>query len=214
MSAGPLVFTGNANRSGKRDFTGAFDPEARTFAKLHGGSVIRVPLEGSEIARRKCVLGHIGIHQPSWVAFVCHGLTTGIELGFRRIHVGELAEALAAARCPRVTLYACSTSGGPGLGGDGGFADMLRDAMCRAGLTYCLVDGHVGPGHATQRPHVRRFEGNGSLVGGTGGSWIVAPGSGLWKPWVRALRDTDLRFRFPRMTVGAIHAELLGRGEC
>jgi hypothetical protein len=203
-----LVFTGNRNRPGTRDFTGAFDPEAKAFVKLHGGTVIRVPLEANEQTRRRFVIGSIGIYKPDWLAFVCHGLTSGIELGFRRMHTTELAQRLAEVGCSRVTLYACSTGGGGGLGGDGGFADMLRDAMCRAGLVHCRVDAHVGAGHATRRPFVRRFEGMGSRVGGSGGFYIVEQGSALWAAWKDALDTTDLRFRFPAMTVAEIHAEL------
>jgi hypothetical protein len=52
----------------------------------------------------------------------------------------------------------------------------------------------------------------GSRVGGSGGFWIVEPKSELWKPWVKALKTTDLRFRFPAMTVAEIHSELIARG--
>jgi hypothetical protein len=81
--------------------------------------------------------------------------------------------------------------------------------LCEAGKVHCSVVAHVNAGHATHNPRVRRFEGRGSPMGGTGGSWIVAPGSKLWKPWVRALQKTDLRLRFPLMSIGEIHRELL-----
>lgn len=205
-----LAITGDRNHR-RSDFTGAFLPESNAFRKLHGGIVVRVNLASSAVAMRRTVLDAIANHRPSHVAIFCHGYTTGLQLGFRRVHAAELAKALASVRCERVTLYACSTGGGPGAGGDGGFADRLRDEMCKVGLVGCRVDAHDRAGHTTRLPYVRRFEGMDSPTGGAGGYYLVAPGSELWRSWVRALRDTDLRFRFPAMLTADVHRALAER---
>lgn len=210
-----LAFAPLHNLDGKRDATGAFHPEAQAFAKLTGADVVLVDNDTPAISRREAVLDAIREHNPGQVAFFCHGWTTGIQFGFGVQHTLLLAETITggwAGTDPRVVLYACLTAADgktPGAGGDGGFADEFRDALCRAGATWCRVDAHTTAGHTTRNPYVRRFEGQGSAVGGTGGQWIVAPKSPLWKPWVRALRETDLRYRFPSMSVAEIHAELL-----
>ncbi len=209
MTITPLIITGDRNTGGKRDYSGAFAPEALAFQRMHGGHIRRVDLSRSPAAMRKQVLGIIATERRVHVAVLCHGFVNGLQIGFRNAHVPELAKALAAAGVQRVTLYACSTGGGAGSDGDGGFADRLRDALCAAGSIYCRVDAHSRAGHTTRIPYVRRFEGGGSPVGGTGGTWIVAPGSKLWKPWIRALQKTDLRLRFPGMNASDVHSELL-----
>lgn len=204
-----LAFTGDRNRQGRKDWSGAFWPEAKRFTP----DVVQVPLRGERHMpeQRTQIVDAIRAVRPTVVAFFCHGLTRGIELGFRRPQAGELAAVLAEVGCDRVALYCCSTGGGPGIGGDGGFADCLRDAMCRAGLVDCRVVAHVTAGHATMNPRKRFFEGLGSPVGGIGGMDVVRPRSALWSRWCRRLRDTDdpLRFQLVEMTVGEIHRALV-----
>jgi hypothetical protein len=146
------------------------------------------------------------------LAWFGHGLPRSLPqpwIGLK--DVDHFASVFASSKVPRqtVVLYACSTGAG-GVGGDGGFADALRDALCRAGSVNCRVVAHVTAGHATRNPNVRFFDGMGSATGGAGGYYPVAPGSALWKKWVRALRETDMRFRFPFLSVAEIHAELAG----
>lgn len=203
-----LALTGDRNHR-RVDYTGAFRPESRAFAQHHGAVIRAIDLSLSEIGRRKAVYAAIDAVKPTALAIFCHGYVSGLQLGVRRVHARELAARLSAHGCSRVVLYACSTGGGPGYEGDGGFADRLRDELCRAGERECVVDAHDRAGHTTRLPYVRRFEGRGSPVGGTGGSWLVEPRSQLWRPWVLALRDTDLRFRFPLLTIAEVHLELL-----
>ncbi|UJR81505.1 hypothetical protein [Sandaracinus amylolyticus] len=203
-----LAFTGDRNRPGKKDWSGAFAPEALRFAG-HARDVARIPLDATASDMRMLISASIRSAGPSIVGFFCHGLTRRIELGFDMGTVDELAAALAEVGCSRVALYACSTGSGKGPGGDGGFADALRDAMCRAGLVDARVLAHETAGHATQNPRKRFFDGMGSPVGGVGGYWIVEPGSSLWKPWTRRLReDADFRLTLVEMCVGEIHREL------
>lgn len=204
-----LAFTGDRNRPGKKDWSGAFAPEARAFA---GALVKSIPLDAPAPRQRALVIDTIRQGpRPSVVGFFCHGLTRRIELGFGTSTVDELAGALAEVGCSRVALYCCSTGSGPGPGGDGGFADALRDAMCRAGLAAARVLAHETAGHTTMNPRKRFFDGMGSPVGGVGGYWIVEPGSKLWKPWARRMRDPRdrLRFQLAEMSVGEIHRELV-----
>lgn len=222
-----LIFTPDRNTGTRRDYTGAFQPEAEAFARLYNSRpIVRVDVAEPLRARTEHVLAAIQADGPiDLLAFFCHGFPEGLQLvGDRTIRVDgrthvqarpetvrRLAQALVEHASPqvRVVLYACSAGDGTRLDGDEGFADRLRDALCAAGAPRCTVLAHTTAGHVTQNPHVRSFAGDGSPVGGTGGTWIVAPGSKLWPAWRRGLR-TDLRFRFPSMTLAQIHAELLG----
>jgi hypothetical protein len=193
------------NTPGKHDATGAFQPEAKAFGTYWPFDNTAKSIEMR--AQTACAIRSV---RPDVLGFFCHGWKTGIQPGWQLQHVDTLAAVIAEScdtDAPIVALYACSTASG-GVGGDGGFADSLRDALCAAGAVNCRVDAHDRPGHCTRNPYVRRFEGQGSPCGGQGGQWIVAPGSPMWKAWRDALRDTDLRLRFPLMTVAEIHKEL------
>jgi len=207
-----LAFAPRNNAEGKRDATGAFQPEARAWAAHVGGAEVAIfENERPKRLRKAEVLERIrGAKNLSQLAFFCHGWTNGIQAGIGVPDLPELAAALEETSPNvdvRVTLYCCSTGGG-GNGGDGGFADELRDALCRRGMVRCVVDAHTTPGHTTTNPHVRRFVGTGTEHGGAGGSWIVSPGSALWPRWRSMLRSGDLRFSFPLLGVEEIHTLL------
>ena len=209
----PLHDTGT-----KRDATGAFIPEARAYGTWLADNVVHAAVthgfdnRASKLARRREVEAEIRIvGKLDTVALFCHGLARGIQTGHDLATVSTLAEAIAASAGPSrrlvVTLYACDAADSPGdgPGGDGGFADALRDALAERGITG-HVDAHVTTGHTTRNPYVRRFWCNGEGAG-TGGDWLVAPGSPKWRKWVAALKG-DMRWRFPWMTPGEIDAAL------
>lgn len=210
-----LIFAPLHNTGKKRDATGAFQPEAMAFERRERArgaetawSFVDNRLEN--MGMRYFVLHRIRQLAPDRLAFFCHGWATGIQFGIGLEHLDELAAACS--QPPIVTLYACSTGSG-GDGGNGKFADAMRDALCVAGSPWCRVDAHTTKGHTTRNPYVRRFDGLGSPVGGQGGQWIVAPPTEggnrvLWKKWVAALR-TDFRFRFPELEISEIHRYLL-----
>lgn len=207
------------NTGTKRDATGAFIPEARAYAKhltdaymdVVGVDVVGFDNRAPKLARRRQVEAAIRSATNGTVALFCHGLARGIQTGHDLAHVSTLAEALAASAGPSkrlvVTLYACDAADSPsnGPGGDGGFADALRDALSERGITG-HVDAHVTTGHTTRNPYVRRFWCDGQAAG-TGGDWLVAPGSPKWRAWVRALKG-PMRFRFPWLTPAEIDAAL------
>lgn len=209
-----LAFAPASNTEGKKDATGAFHPEARAWAQFVGeAEVVRFDNTRGKVAQRSAVLSAIcDAKNLSHLAFFCHGWTNGIQPGITTSDLNAVAAAVELAS-PLVdlvvTLYCCSTGGG-GIGGDGGFADEFRDALCRRGVTRCVIDAHVTPGHTTQNPHVRRFTGAGTEYGGAGGQWIVSPGSRLWPRWRGSLQRTDLRFEFPTLSIEQIHARLAG----
>lgn len=201
------------------DYTGAFLPESTLFSRYHrrvGRKVIEheINIDKGPVRRRREVLEAIRSWSESYVidavAFFCHGWPTGIQLGFRLAHVELLAKALAAANptgnATTVSIYSCLTGKGPAHG-DGNFADELRDALCVEGQIYGRTMGHATSGPAEQNPYVRLFDGNGSPVGGTGGNWIVRPGTAQWAKWRRAMKG-GLRHRFPWMPVEKIHRYL------
>lgn len=217
---------------GKKDVTYAFAPESEKFLRAvapNRSTVADIDNRKSFAARRHEVLDIMKLceqdpHYFDGVAFFCHGWKGGIQLGFRNQDVDELADAihrLCEHSFPVVPLYCCSTGGdvqtkrsSPGSG-DSSFADLLRDALCKriaeAGYApYPRVMGHTTVAHTTRNPYARFFDGMGSGAGGTGGYWTVKPKSELWGAWRKALRGTDLRFRFPFMEISEIHEELQG----
>lgn len=229
MRAVVLLPDENHKRS---DWSGAFHPEALTFARTHGipdQNVVQIDIPKPKAhMRRQCVEAIRKAAQGGAldvVAFFCHGWKTGLQLGWDLRTARELAAVIAECGQPYVdvVLYACDagrdTDGQRkddlkvGPGGDGGFADRLRDELCRAGRTYCRVYAHVTAGHTTRNPWVRVFPGNGSSVGGMGGHFLVPPKTPLWGPWKAALRG-DLRFWFPVMHVEEVHRELAGDPAC
>ncbi len=210
------------NSGTKHDQTGAFLPEAKAFARLHGipdDCVIMIDLGKDQGARAAEVLARIvalSKGEPLRHLMFCgHGIPRMLPQA-SRLTAEKLAGVVASTKHPEVDVFlaACLTGKGTpedpetGVGGDGGFADGLRDALCRAGSKNCRVFAHVTAGHATRNPEVRVFEGAGSEVGGNGGRYVIAKTSPLWGKWVRKLRDTDLRLRFHLMTQAGLEAEL------
>jgi hypothetical protein len=228
-----IVFYSSKNSKGRKDATGAFIPEALAFAKFH--NIPNDQLFGidcvtqSKDVRRKLVydsihqLGSIGDPIDA-IAFFGHGWPDGIQFGITRKNITDFS-ALLRQCCTTnvvVALYACLTADNdikgvsvdkPGPGTDGGFADLLRDALSHEGIFGGHVDAHATAGHATMNPFVVRFRCL-SSERGIGGNWLVAPQSKNWKKWnasVHNEKDT-LRFRFPFMGVVAIEEELNSRG--
>lgn len=217
-----LVLAPLYNTGTKKDATGAFQPEALAFAKRHKvprKHVAWIDNSLSNAAMRRAVLSVIERARSAHgdllsLALCCHGWKTGIQFGFDRGTVGDLAASIYGAKDVRVVLYACGTAQGDSggddvVGGDGGFADLLRDTLCRMGATGCQVDAHTTAGHTTKNPYVRRFQGMGSSTGGAGGFYIVRPSQKtLFSLWNKALKNTPLRYDFPFMTVSDIHAQI------
>ena len=154
------------------------------------------------------------------IAIFCHGYKTGIQTGHTKRTTQALADAIAGVAQPWcvVVLYACDTARDddrqraddmkPGPGGEGGFADALRDAMLAAGMHGGHVDAHTVTAHATKAPYVRRFYVD-EVAKDTGGDWLIAPGSPKWKAWRRRLQtDTAFRLSFPRWTAERVLREL------
>lgn len=198
----------------KADATGAFQPEAKRFLKRHKTSSDRLVLfdnNKSKTQMQKFITKELSKHiRLDGVFFFCHGYKSGIQCGFSNKTVNSFAKVLVRSSVVWHTvigLYACDTGRDldkdrlddlEEFGGDGGFADELRDALCRNGGIYCRVDAHTSAGHTSRNPNIRRFEGNGSKVGGVGGHYIIPFRSKLWKQWRKALKSV-MRFDFPFM---------------
>lgn len=219
-----LAFVPDQDSPGKKDVTHAFLPEARAFVQHHKeapeDSIVRFPANADMAHRRAvCSLAIKQAREPiDILAFFCHGWETGVQAGFSFPHLLPLARLVALYCKPDayVLLYACSTAGDadgvdderlPGTGGDGGFADGLRDA-CEALGRRVTVVGHTTAGHCSQNPHARVFAPG---RGGKGGEWVVEPGSALWPLWVAALKDprSPLRYRYWWLSSEEIAALLL-----
>ena len=155
-------------------------------------------------ARRKDVATILSTQRDlELIAFFCHGLRRSLQTGHDLGTVNELADAIAAASGPRVTvaLYACSTAHELTVT-RGGFADALRDALTARGKAG-HVDAHTTAGHATTNPMVQRFDMQAN-VGDITAPWIVEPRTELWAGWQRALRG-PLRLEFPLLDAEAIN---------
>lgn len=229
-----LIITPESNTKGKKDYTGAFLPESKAFAKsLNGESIIvtfdnTLPFE----KRRKQLFDRITTAAEgrggcfSTVAIFSHGWSTGIQPGVDLKSIKKFVELVEPMVWPQASflLYCCSTGSDPqddkeeapgtsdptldGNLGDGSFADVLRDELCKAGATDCAVMAHRTAGHTTMNPHVIFFRGEGSTVGGMGGVMPVTKKHGkLWNTWIKELK-TSFRFEMPFMIISQIHEHL------
>jgi hypothetical protein len=120
---------------------------------------------------------------------------------------------------PNITIFlaACSTADGEGSmykgpGGEGGFADDLRDHLSAVNIFPHII-AHSTAGHAFANPYARYFDG--APGGGVNGQWVIDPESPEWKLWTRALKkekdDGDsgtLRFDYPFMSREEILARI------
>lgn len=199
-----------------------FRREALKFGRIYGVTPIPFfPYEHAQV--EKALADHTGF-QADLIAIFCHGfrtrLQTGHSIGWRPSHkrVRDLAGSISLCAKPdaKVILYACSTGGAPttpgkldDVGGEGGFADTLRDELGKVGMSGGWVDAHAMAGHTTRLPLVRRFytDGDPQPSPGVGGDWIVAPRTPSYRRW-HAYLETDGRFRFPLMSIDAIRADL------
>ncbi len=220
-----IGFSPTTNTPPKKDATGAFIPEGRNFMRFHQqspGNLVMVDNTKSAATMKAHVFNSLrAVEDLHGVAFFCHGLRDRIQFGIRKADLPELARLIAAKTSPvgralPVTLYCCDTGRDDDadrnddlaeFGGDNGFADNLRDALCKAGVVNCIVDSHTTAAHTTMNPDVRRFEGMGSAVGGVGGYYLVPRGSKLRRKWIDALK-TDFRFEFPYLTTAQILAKV------
>lgn len=217
-----LAFAPKHNSHGRRDASHAFIPEAKAFCMLHGAAPpILFDNEQAFLARCAFVRGRIEACEPGaleTLALFCHGWKDGLQVGVRIGSVRPFVDSLSKVAAPqlRIILYCCDTARDadddrvddtkPGPGGDGGFADKLRDE-CRIAGVSATVYAHTTAGHTTRNPRVRRFDPDEMA----GGHWVIEPYGPMWGRWRKALRG-DLRFRFPFLSELAIAAELL-RGE-
>lgn len=203
-----LIFAPLRNTGTKKDATGAFIPEAREFIKsLALNTQVKFfdndPSRVFSDRRSDCEHHFSEFTGADIVAFFCHGWKDGIQAGWVKGTIHKLAQSLSksCSPSPTILLYACDagrdedgdraddTLSGPG--GEGGFADMLRDDCRRVGLGATIY-AHATEGHCTWNPYVRVFLPDEAA----GGRWIIEPRSPLWSAWVKALRNTDMRYRF------------------
>jgi hypothetical protein len=221
------VFVSSKNSPGMNDAQGAFIPEAQRFVRLHGipnELVFPIPVVDIPFAKRRPrVAEHLKTAgQLDGMAFFCHGWQDGMQFGFTRATVPILVDSLVTpAPLFHVAIYGCLTAENDvvdgnvltvGPGTDGGFADILRDELCRKNFSG-WVDAHKTAGRAAANPFVVRFrteDVEDRKIGGVGGDWIVCPGSSVWKRWKAALaaEKNGTRFLFPFMTSSEVKLSL------
>lgn len=194
------------------DFKGAFEPESLAFMQVVPGrhKLIKFDASKSMATRRRDVFAELEALKGGnfhGLACFCHGWSNGIQAGVRTGDAHDLAWLISlavkdnvgvdASNVLHVPLYCCSTAAATDTpeaasetGGDGGFADALRDAFCSVGRPWVRVYAHTTAGHTTRNPQVRVFEGKGSPVGMAGGEVLVRqppPKNPLWPIWRDAL---------------------------
>lgn len=206
-----------------KDATGAFQPECELFIKSHGGHIPVYEFDNlkpmEDRFRDLCTaLGAVGNHLDTLI-FFCHGWSTGIQAGVTTSNLSKFVKVCqtALAKEVMILLYCCSTGADnlkattdrdKGPGGDGGFADLLRDQLSNAGHLP-IAYAHTVAGHTTKNEYVRVFTPGAQK----GGDWVVEPGSGLWGQWKKALIDTPkgrmpVRFGFPFWSAEQLEVEL------
>lgn len=233
-----LIILGESDSPGKKDWSRAFLPEANALSALHTtlSKPQRVTFDnklpfgkraGQVLKRLAALAEESGNFDGDFdtVAIFCHGWGDGIQAGFTRRNVKRLVTALKEVGLssnfdcdPTIILYCCSTGddpdddikSAPGVDvGEGSFADVFRDELCKAGNPDCRVVAHTTAGHTTYNPYAIFFEGHGSPIGGVGGIMPVTPANKtLWRTWVKMLK-TNFRFEYPHMAVGEIHERIL-----
>jgi hypothetical protein len=211
-----LFLLPDRNSPERSDWSGAFRVEAARAAALHQvppERVVQIDVSRPREDRLRQVLSAIDrCGDIDFLALFCHGWKGGVQIGPYSADAPALVEALKtrARQGLAVALYACSAGDGSAEqrdapGGEGGCADALRDALLAAGID-AHVDAHTCKGHCCRNAFVRRF----SAATATGGEWLVAPSGPLWQRWHRQVHETDLRFRYPLMSIEEIRAELGG----
>ena len=220
-----VAFIPRFNAKGKRDVTGAFEPEANSWSWIHGDcDVVSFNNRMSRKSRRSEVYSALNSHVDlDWVTFFCHGYPRGIQAGYGKRTAHQLATSLSMS-CKRnaiVTLFACNAGRDddrenkddlmPGPGGHGGFADTLRKEMVRKGMKGGWIDAHTVVGHTTRTPWVRRFYVSEQDLD-NGGEYIIRPKSENWRFWRLWLRSSkEFRLSFSLCLASDLEASLSGR---
>lgn len=171
-----------------------FRPEARRFCAINGvpdervivfdetqSSRRRFDFVCREVAQR-IVPSLSDSEQIRSVVVLAHGWKSGDQFGADTHNVEKFysafrdaSGALRLARDVTVVYWSCSNGGDTPAGprGEGSFADVSRDVLCRLGCTGCQVFGHLDAGHATWHANARWFKGEGNPQGGEGGQEIL-----------------------------------------
>ena len=222
MSA-PLAFYPSRNSRGKHDGD-YFAALAEHWVRINGGGAVCVDLGQTREQRARQVVAAVERDAPEVVAFFCHGLRSCLpQMGIASVSVPSLdlvrnvdvfAGALAAGSThPRVALFACSCGDDliPGVGGapggDGGFADQLRDSLVKHGACGAQVDAHDRAGDSVHNPYVRRFSGPEDKAH-VGGFWLVDRADPVrWARWEAYLHRGGWA-KFPLLSQAELHSEL------
>jgi len=213
------------NSKGKKDATAAFQPEARRFLEYHGQPESNLYLIDNHKTKANmrgqvadAISSHCGIR---CIGFFCHGSKRGMQFGYDKRNVHLLAGDIAEYSRPEVDIpfYSCDVARDgdrerkddlEAFGGDGGFCDELRDALCEIYEGFWGdVFGHTSVGHTSLNANFRVFPGMGSPIGGTGGFYIIHRlKKQHWQTWLKMIK-TDFRYAVPLLSMREIHLDIL-----
>lgn len=161
-----------------------FLPEARRFAKYlqKRGADVTLALfdvKNLRLQRRNDILRQAYPRPYQHAAVFCHGWESGLQCG---VAPTDWVPLLAGPAPCRLTLFACSAGEGPGVGGEGGYADRVREVLCAAG-TIGTVLAHRTAGHATLNPTWALFA---SETPDDGGVHLANFADPKWRAWLKA----------------------------
>lgn len=195
-----LVFYTSTDRKGQHDATGAFEPEAQAFARIHGATdLIPVPQNRPVWDRRWFVrrklrqLSQAGVSYDA-VVYFGHGTPSSLPgLGLRQGDLKWFVDGLVDLLRPDgvLVLYACLAGRGFGIG------DRIDVALADRGYESIRTVAHLTPGHVSINPHTE-YSGEGPTDRGLP---VIPTSSPLWPLWVKRLReDQAFRLSFPFMS--------------
>jgi hypothetical protein len=190
-----LLLTPDRNSPPKKDYTGAFKPEALLLAKAYKAvsvSIVEVPVpvvdptsltigssdkqRGFEEAAAKTIAA-VGSGKWTRIVMLCHGWATGIQFGFRTTkqrgrdaaNLEALIAVCRASPLQSITLFACSAGDEPASEKTSpGTGDNSFADYLRDALG-CFVISHWSVGHSTRNPDLISFApspGKSPMLGG------------------------------------------------
>jgi hypothetical protein len=197
-----LILRPRHNQEGRHDVTGAFQPGAEAFQRIHHlPPPVVFDNQAADAERRSQVIN--GIRNADGplevIAYFGHGVTNGLSSArlYHR-HIPELSEAIRGntTRNAVIVLYACSA------GAFGAWAEALANSINERRSSsegFRVVYGHTNAAHSFYNPNVTYFP---------QGEYVVPPGTREFRAWRRHLRIGDLWARFPFMRDSEIDAEI------
>ncbi len=199
-----LVISRENNSPGKKDASGAFEPESKAMTRIlrdMGRNVTHIRVRTDSYENKHTMRGwlldkinrtHKENGNPlSAVSIFCHGWRTGVELlPTREQGAKEVAQVLAARGVKYFNLFACST-GEPNPNGN--WAQWVVEECVQLGHKM-LVFSHEPAGHTTWNPNINLYWSDGEKLHQQDHRDFVTKRKGFVK---KMKRDQEFRLMLP-----------------